>query len=73
MHLLARLAPPLAARMDDRTAVRRAAAQGIAVTPLSAFHMANPRRQGLLMGYAGVPEAAIEPAAKRLAAALRAI
>jgi GntR family transcriptional regulator/MocR family aminotransferase len=72
MHLLARLAPPLAARMDDRTAVRRAAAQGIAVTPLSAFHTANPRRQGLLMGYAGVPEAAIEPATIRLAAALRA-
>jgi GntR family transcriptional regulator/MocR family aminotransferase len=71
MHLLARLAPGLAARMDDRTATARAAAQGIAVAPLSAFHMTNPRRQGLLLGYAGVPEAAIEPAVIRLAAALR--
>jgi GntR family transcriptional regulator / MocR family aminotransferase len=72
MHLLARLAPGLAARMDDRTATARAAARGVTVSPLSAFHMSNPRRQGLLMGYAGVPEAAIEPAVITLAAALRA-
>jgi GntR family transcriptional regulator/MocR family aminotransferase len=71
MHLLARLAPPLALRMDDREATARAAAHGIAVAPLSAFHMTNPRRQGLLLGYAGVPEAQIEPAVIRLAAALR--
>jgi hypothetical protein len=34
--------------------------------------MTHPRRQGLLMGYAGVPEDAIEPAVIRLAAALSA-
>lgn len=72
MHLLAGLAPKLAARMDDRAAAARAAAIGITVAPLSAFHMTSPRRQGLLMGYAGVPEDAIEPAVIRLAAALRA-
>jgi hypothetical protein len=33
--------------------------------------MTNPRRQGLLLGYAGVPEPQIEPAVIRLAAALR--
>jgi len=71
MHLLARLAPRLIARMDDREATARAAAHGIAVAPLSAFHMTNPRRQGLLLGYAGVPEPQIEPAVKRLATALR--
>src|SRR5262249_19536013 len=54
MHLIAGLAPRLAARMDDRLAASRAAAHGITVAPLSAFHMAAPRRQGLLLGYAGV-------------------
>jgi GntR family transcriptional regulator/MocR family aminotransferase len=71
MHLLAGLSPRLAARMDDRTAAARAAAHGITVAPLSAFHMTPPRRQGLLLGYAGVAETAIEPAVIRLAAALR--
>ncbi|HWA42773.1 MAG TPA: PLP-dependent aminotransferase family protein [Hypericibacter adhaerens] len=71
MHLLAGLAPALAARMDDRAATARAAAAGITVSPLSAFQMTSPRRQGLLLGYAGVPEDRIEPAAIRLAAALR--
>src|SRR5690606_6025687 len=62
MHLVAGLAPTLALRMDDTAAARRAAAAGISVAPLSAFHLGRPGsgppgRQGLMLGYAAVPEA----------------
>jgi len=75
LHLVARLGPRLAGRMSDRAAAARAAAAGIAVTPLSDFYMdgalaADPANQGLMLGYAAVPENEIEPAVKRLAAAL---
>ena len=70
LHLIGYLAPELARRMDDREASRRAAARGIAVPPLSDYWIGRPRRQGLMLGYATLPEAAIEPAIARLAAAL---
>jgi GntR family transcriptional regulator/MocR family aminotransferase len=70
LHLIGYLAPDLAGRMDDREASRRAAARGIAVPPLSDYWIGRPRRQGLMLGYATLPEAAIEPAIVRLAAAL---
>ncbi len=70
LHLIGYLAPDLARRMDDREASRRAAARGIAVPPLSDYWIGRPRRQGLMLGYATLPEAAIEPAIARLAAAL---
>lgn len=72
MHLVASLAPALAARMDDTAAAARAAAAGIAVMALSGFYAGRPRRQGLLLGYAAFDETAIEDAAKRLARALEA-
>ena len=72
MHLIARLAPTLARRVDDAEASMRAAAHGIAAPALSAFYREAPPRQGLLLGYAGVPIEEMEPAMRRLVAALRA-
>ncbi|HUN50330.1 MAG TPA: PLP-dependent aminotransferase family protein [Candidatus Sulfotelmatobacter sp.] len=71
MHLLAALAPALARRMDDNEAARRAAAAGINAPALSGYFLGRPTRQGLLLGYAAVADQAIEPAVRKLAAALR--
>ncbi|MGF1609588.1 MAG: PLP-dependent aminotransferase family protein [Kiloniellales bacterium] len=71
LHLVGRLSEGLAAHMDDQGAARRAAAAGLSVAPLSSFYMKRPAAQGLLLGYAGIPEEQIEPAVKRLAEALR--
>ena len=46
------------------------AARGIAVPPLSDYWIGRPQRQGLMLGYATLPEPAIEPAMERLAQAL---
>lgn len=70
MHLVASLAPALAARMDDTAAASRAAAAGVATIALSGFYMGAPRRQGLLLGYAAFDETEIDAAAQRLARAL---
>jgi GntR family transcriptional regulator/MocR family aminotransferase len=70
LYLIGYLAPGLARRMDDREASRRAAARGIAVPPLSDYWIGRPQRQGLMLGYATLPEPAIEPAMERLAQAL---
>jgi GntR family transcriptional regulator/MocR family aminotransferase len=70
MHLVASLEPALAVRLDDRQAAARAAAAGIATRPLSAFYATRARRQGLLLGYAAVPEDAMDASVRRLARAL---
>lgn len=70
MHLVARMTPALTARMDDRTARRRAAEAGINVSALSSFYAEGFGRQGLLLGYAAVPEAEMPAAVARLAGAL---
>ncbi|MBT5413881.1 MAG: PLP-dependent aminotransferase family protein [Rhodospirillaceae bacterium] len=70
MHLVARLAPPLAARMDDREAASRAARANLTAPSLSAFFHGKPTAQGLLLGYAAVAEEAMDGAVGRLAAAL---
>jgi GntR family transcriptional regulator/MocR family aminotransferase len=76
MHLVALLAPDLAARMDDREAAARAARAGLTAPPLSAFFHGKPpgksKDQGLLLGYAAVAEEAMDEAVARLAAALTA-
>lgn len=56
----------LRAGLDDRLVAARARARGIETTPLSAAYHALAPRQGLLLGYAGVPAAEIEAAARRL-------
>ncbi len=70
MHLVAGLAPQLAAEADDGTCARTALAHGIAAPALSAYYQGPPDRQGLLLGYAAVPEPEIDRAAQRLAKAL---
>jgi len=62
LHLVARLAPALAARMDDREAAACAATAGLATPALSSYYLepdpgAPPEpkpEQGLLLGYAAV-------------------
>ena len=66
-----RIAPALARRLDDRQATARAAAAGITVSPLSTYFQGPATSQGLLIGYAAVPEAEIEAGVKTLATALR--
>ncbi len=70
LHLVGFLTTELAKRMDDVTASRRAGAAGIAVPPLSRYWIGRAGRQGLMLGYAAMPEALIEPAIERLARAL---
>ncbi|WP_193366870.1 PLP-dependent aminotransferase family protein [Pelagibius marinus] len=72
LHLMAWLAPELAARLDDRAVTETAAEAGVAISPLSDYFMGKPDRQGLLLGYAAVPEDEIEIGARRLGEALRA-
>jgi GntR family transcriptional regulator/MocR family aminotransferase len=75
LHLVARLAPALAARMDDRQAAARAAAAGLATPALSSYYLNRdpdaPPEQGLLLGYAAVSEPEIEAGIAALARALR--
>ena len=70
MHLIADLGPMLAKRLDDRRIWQLAERHGVTVLPLSAYYMGRPRRQGLLIGYAGVAEPEIRAGIDRLAAVL---
>jgi GntR family transcriptional regulator/MocR family aminotransferase len=70
MHLIAELAPSLAARMDDAEASRRAAEVGVTAIPLSLFFDGPATLQGLVLGYAGFEEAAIDDAARKLRSVL---
>jgi GntR family transcriptional regulator / MocR family aminotransferase len=69
LHLVAGLRPALAERLGDVGAAEVAVAAGIAVSPLSDYFAGTPSRQGLLLGYAAVPEDEIEEGARRLAKA----
>ncbi|WP_119460608.1 PLP-dependent aminotransferase family protein [Rhodospirillaceae bacterium SYSU D60014] len=73
MHLVADLGPDLAGRVTDRAASAAAGAAGLVAPPLSDYFAGPPMRQGLLLGYAAVPETEMEPAVRRLAAALGAL
>jgi GntR family transcriptional regulator/MocR family aminotransferase len=73
MHLVAGLAPQLAAAADDSTCAATALAHGVAAPALGAYYQGTPDRQALLLGYAAVPEAEIARAAQRLARALEAL
>jgi GntR family transcriptional regulator/MocR family aminotransferase len=72
LHLMAWLTPAVAEGLGDRGAAEVAAAAGIAVSPLCEYFTGLPDRQGLLLGYAAVPEDAIERGAQRLAGAFEA-
>ena len=68
MHLVARPAPGTA-EFDDRAACARAAALGVRAAPLSACWRGAAKPPGLLLGYAGTPDAEIGPAVRLLAEA----
>jgi GntR family transcriptional regulator / MocR family aminotransferase len=56
---------------DDKAAARCAADSGIVASALSGYYRETPDRCGLVLGYAGVPTADIEPNIAELARALR--
>ncbi len=75
MHLVTRFTPELSQRMNDKEAHRRAAEAGISTTALSGFYTVPPkdgeaRADGLLLGYAAVPEEEVETAIEQLRASL---
>lgn len=70
LHVMAGLKAPLAERLGDQGAARVAAAAGIGVVPLANYFYGPATRQGLMLGYAGVPEEEIDHGARRLANAL---
>ncbi len=72
LHLVAGLAPGLAARMNDREASARAAKAGLAVPALSDYFIGPPTRQGLVLGYAAYGEKEIREGVCRLAEVLQA-
>ncbi|MFM9942844.1 MAG: PLP-dependent aminotransferase family protein [Hyphomicrobiaceae bacterium] len=70
MHLVALLAPKLKRRMSDREAADRARRAGIATSALADYCTLTPTASGLILGFAGFPEADLQSAADRLAKAL---
>ncbi len=70
MHLLARLGPALAGRMNAAEAAARAQAAGVSVAPLSRYYSATPVQDGLVLGFAAYTEAEMRQAAQRLRQAL---
>lgn len=71
LHLMAWLKPEVADKLGDKQAAQIAAEAGIAVAPLADYFCGAPTRQGLLLGYAAVPEDEIVRQAERLGEALR--
>ncbi|WP_374654840.1 PLP-dependent aminotransferase family protein [Dongia sp.] len=72
LHLVGRLADPALRRQGDARIAEKIAAAGVTVSPLSAYDVTPKAGQdGLMFGYAAVPDARIEPGAKAIAAALR--
>ena len=55
---------------DDLAAAAAARAHDVSVAPLSTYFRAAPPTQGLILGYAATPEPDIDPAVRRLQAAL---
>jgi GntR family transcriptional regulator/MocR family aminotransferase len=70
-YLVARPVAAIASGFDDRAVVAAAAEEGIALAPLSACYAGRRNRQGLILGYAGTPEAQIDSACVTLAGVLR--
>ena len=66
MHLVAGLGRELAGRATDTACAQRALDHGVAAPALSAYYQGAPDRAGLLLGYAAVPEAEIDRAARAI-------
>lgn len=70
MHLLGDLRRGLGRASNDRDVAQRAAALGVYPKALSEFYLSAPKREGLILGYAGMSKAEINRATKTLAEAL---
>lgn len=70
MHLLARLGPALASRMNAAEAAARAQAAGVSIAPLSRYYSAPPVQEGLVLGFAAYTEPEMRQAALLLREAL---
>lgn len=66
MHLIAKPVSALAKTFDDVAVTKEAAAAGLVVQPLSVCYAGRPKRHGLILGYAGTPEAEIDRAVATL-------
>lgn len=71
MHIVARMMPELAKRMTDTEAATRAAKAGVMATALSAYFEGSSSQQGLVLGYAGYDDGALEEAVCQLTKVLR--
>jgi len=69
MHLIGWLP----AGIDDEEVARRANAEGIGITSLSACYVRRPQRGGLIMGYAGTPPDQIDKSVAILGRVLRSV
>lgn len=57
--------------MDDRAVCKAVREAGVDASPLSRLFLAEPRRHGLMLGFAGTPVEDMAPALDRLAGVLR--
>ena len=71
MHLTARLAAGLAARMNDVQVSRKARDAGLVLPALSGYCARSANCQGLLMGYSGFDETELDAACAQLAGLLQ--
>jgi GntR family transcriptional regulator/MocR family aminotransferase len=69
LHMVTRLPEGV----DEAAAVQACRSRSLAVSPLGAYYAGTPRMPGLVMGFAGTPEALAADTARRLEAALRSV
>jgi GntR family transcriptional regulator / MocR family aminotransferase len=69
LHMVGRLPDG----MDEGAALHACHDRGLAVMPLRAYYAGPPRMNGLVLGFAGTPVSLAGDAARRLAAAMRAV
>lgn len=73
MHLVAYPSGKIAKRYSDKQIAELAGPSDVTVRPLSEFYTGDAPRQGLLLGYAGFDEQALDDACIRLAKVLKAL
>ena len=69
LHMVCRLSETI----DEADVVKACRSRGLAVAPLGAYYAGPRRMSGLVMGFAGTPEALAADTARRLEAALRSV
>jgi len=68
LHVCARFRDP---GVDDRAVVTRAARLGVRVEPLTGYHLEQPARPGVVLGYGGIAVADVPAAMSLLGRAVR--